>query len=126
MSPDDRGCALHLAMTAIQAEAESEMTYMQKLLGVTLFLATLLVPVVAQPTSILIVNGRVIDGTGAKGKSVAIRMVGDLITEIGKLTPTPADRVIDARGNVVAPGFIDIHNHSETGLVPELTADCQI
>ncbi|MBL8203847.1 MAG: D-aminoacylase [Blastocatellia bacterium] len=99
---------------------------MQKLLGVTLFLATLLVPVVAQPTSILIVNGRVIDGTGAKGKSVAIRMVGDLITEIGKLTPTPADRVIDARGNVVAPGFIDIHNHSETGLERQRTADSQI
>jgi N-acyl-D-amino-acid deacylase len=80
----------------------------------------------AQPNSILITNGKVIDGTGANAKSIAIRIVGDTITEIGKLKPKPNERVMDARGYVVAPGFIDIHNHSETGLERQPTADSQI
>jgi N-acyl-D-amino-acid deacylase len=80
----------------------------------------------AQPHSILITNGKVIDGTGTKANGVSLRIVGDTITEIGKLKPKPNERVINARGNVVAPGFIDIHNHSETGLERQPTADSQI
>ena len=99
---------------------------MQKFFGLTLLVAALIVPVVAQPTSTLIINGKVLDGTGSKAKNVALRMVGDTITEIGKLNPQPNERVIDARGNIVAPGFIDIHNHSETGLEREPTANSQI
>ena len=99
---------------------------MQKRFGLWLLWLMLFVPVCAQTTSILITNGSVIDGTGAKAKGVALRIVGDTITEIGKLKPKPNERVIDARGHVVAPGFIDIHNHSETGLEREPTADSQI
>jgi N-acyl-D-aspartate/D-glutamate deacylase len=54
-----------------------------------------------------------LDGTGAKAKRADLRIAGDTIIEIGKLKPQPNERVIDARGHVVAPGFIDIHNHSE-------------
>ncbi len=94
----------------------------------TLFLCLLLLSVSAsaQTNSTLIINGTMIDGTGAKSKNVSLRLVGDTITEIGKLTPQPNERVMDARGHVVAPGFIDIHNHSESGLESQPTANSQI
>ncbi len=99
---------------------------MQKLFGLSLLLTLFVGSSQAQTNSILITNGKLIDGTGAKAKSVAIRIVGDTITEIGKLTPQPNERVIDARDHVVAPGFIDIHNHSESGLESQPTANSQI
>lgn len=99
---------------------------MRKILLLSLLLSVFSAIALAQSTSILITNGRLIDGTGAKSKNVSLRIVGDTITEIGKLKPNPNERVIDARGNVVAPGFIDIHNHSETGLEREPTANSQI
>ncbi len=80
----------------------------------------------AQPNSVLITNGKVIDGTGTKAKRSDLRIVGDTITEIGKLKPQPNERVIDARNLIVAPGFIDIHNHSESGLESQPTANSQI
>lgn len=80
----------------------------------------------AQPTSILITNGTLLDGTGAKAKGADLRIVGDQIMEIGKLKPKPNEQVIDARNLIVAPGFIDLHNHSETGLESQPTANSQI
>lgn len=83
-------------------------------------------PAWAQPTSILIANGTVLDGTGAKGKRADVRLQGDQIIAIGKLKPQPNEQVIDARNLIVAPGFIDIHNHSESGLESQPTANSQI
>jgi N-acyl-D-amino-acid deacylase len=80
----------------------------------------------SQPSAVLITGGVMLDGTGAKAKRADLRIVGDTIIEIGKLKPQPNERVIDARGHVVAPGFIDIHNHSESGLERQPTADSQI
>lgn len=99
---------------------------MQKYFWFLLLLVIFVVPVLAQPTSILIINGNVIDGTGAKAKGVDLRIVGDQIVEIGKLKPKPNEQVIDARNLIVAPGFIDIHNHSESGLETQPTANSQI
>ncbi|HEX4951331.1 MAG TPA: D-aminoacylase [Blastocatellia bacterium] len=99
---------------------------MKKLWGWSLLFVALFVPVAAQTTSTLIIKGKVIDGTGAKAKGVALRLVGDTVTEIGNLKPKPNERVIDARNLIIAPGFIDIHNHSETGLEREPTANSQI
>lgn len=48
------------------------------------------------------------------------------IVKIGKIKPSSKDEVIDAAGMVLAPGFIDIHNHSESGLVREGTAANQV
>ncbi len=102
------------------------MINMQKLLRLGWLLSVLSVSVGAQTNSILITKGTVLDGTGAKAKNISLRIVGDTITEIGKLKPQPNERVIDARGYVVAPGFIDIHNHSESGLESQPTANSQI
>lgn len=62
---------------------------------------------------LVIRNGHVIDGTGSPwyGADVAVR--DGRIIEIGKLDPALARRVIDARGMVVAPGFIDMLGQSE-------------
>jgi N-acyl-D-amino-acid deacylase len=97
----------------------------------TLFLILLLLggfstTVWSQPSALLITGGAILDGTGAKAKRADLRIAGDTIIEIGKLKPQPNERVIDARGHVVAPGFIDIHNHSESGLERQPTADSQI
>ena len=40
--------------------------------------------------------------------------------------PTPADAIVDAKGLVLAPGFIDIHNHSTTGLDSDPAAETQV
>lgn len=63
---------------------------------------------------IIIKNGVVIDGTGAKPReSVDIGIAGDKIAFIGRLNDENAGEVIDAKGAVVSPGFIDIHGHSD-------------
>src|ERR1044072_5934664 len=77
-------------------------------------------------SSILITGGTVIDGSGSPGRRADVRLVGNTIKEIGNLKPNGNDRVIEARGLVVAPGFIDIHNHSDRGLDREPTANSQI
>jgi hypothetical protein len=72
--------------------------------------------------AILISGGTLIDGTGAPRRQADVRVAGDRITEIGRLKPVPGECVIDARGLIVAPGFVDIHNHSERGFAKEPTA----
>jgi len=80
----------------------------------------------AKPASILIAGGTVVDGTGASGRRADVRISGDRIVEVGALTPRPDERVIDARGRVVAPGFIDTHSHADRGLLEMPEAESQI
>ncbi len=68
----------------------------------------------APPTcDIIIRNGRVINGTGRPAFRNDIAINDDRIVEMGDLRNVPAKRVIDARGQVVAPGFIDMLGQSE-------------
>lgn len=102
---------------------------MKKTVACWIMLACLAVSSTPQnnPTpSLLIVGGIVVDGTGARGEQANVRIVGDRIMAIGKLKPQPGERVIDARGLIVAPGFVDIHNHSERGLTTDPTARSQV
>jgi N-acyl-D-amino-acid deacylase len=68
------------------------------------------------PGSTLIRNAVVIDGSGAPGRRADVRIAGDRITGFGTLAPTPADRVVDAGGLTLVPGFIDTHSHHDRGL----------
>ena len=69
------------------------------------------------PPRLLIRNGIVIDGTGGPERRVDVRISGDEIAEVGAtLTPRAGERVIDAAGLVVAPGFIDTHSHADRGI----------
>lgn len=61
---------------------------------------------------ILIKNGQIIDGTNTSPYIADIAIYGDEIVKIGKIDEE-ADRVIDASGKIVTPGFIDIHCHSD-------------
>ena len=63
---------------------------------------------------LLITNGRIVDGSGRPGYRADVAVQGDRIVRIGNLQRAKAKRVIDARGLVVAPGFIDMLGQSET------------
>lgn len=64
--------------------------------------------------SILIKNGRVIDGTGQAAIIADVAVLKDKIKAIGDLKNSKAEKIIDAAGRLVAPGFIDLTNHSDT------------
>lgn len=76
--------------------------------------------------STLIVNARLADGTGAPLRQTNVRVSGDRIVQIGSIAPRRGEQVIDATGLVLAPGFIDIHNHSEQGLKTDPLAEILI
>ena len=80
----------------------------------------------AQTTSFVIRNATIIDGTGKPGRIGDVRVEGDAIVAVGKVKRKNGDTVIDGSGLVLAPGFIDIHNHSESGLLREGTAANQV
>ena len=67
----------------------------------------------AQDLDIVITNGHIIDGTGSPWYSGDIGIRDGKIAAIGNLTATPRKQTIDARGKVVAPGFIDMLGQSE-------------
>jgi len=62
---------------------------------------------------ILIQDGIVVDGTGSKGFIGSIAIENDRITAVGEINPDGFDKVIDAKGMIVTPGFIDTHSHSD-------------
>ena len=64
--------------------------------------------------SILIKNGTVIDGQGTPPRKADVGISGNYIKDIGDLSGASADKIIDATGHIVAPGFIDLTNHSDT------------
>lgn len=66
--------------------------------------------------SVLIEGGTVLDGTGSAGYVADIRVLGERIVEIGDLSAVSGERVVDARGLVVCPGFIDAHSHADSGI----------
>ena len=66
-------------------------------------------------TDVLIVNGRVIDGTGNAWFYGDVAITGEVIERVapaGTIDPASATTVIDASGHFVCPGFIDIQSHS--------------
>ena len=68
---------------------------------------------------LVISEGLVYDGTGQEPRRTDIGIREGRIVDIGQLGGVVADRRIDVRGLVVAPGFIDIHNHSDLTLIDE-------
>jgi N-acyl-D-amino-acid deacylase len=64
-------------------------------------------------TDLLIRGGLVVDGTGAPGVRADVAITDGRITDVGDVAGRHATRMIDARDRVVAPGFIDIHSHSD-------------
>jgi len=72
---------------------------------------------VAGNYDLIIRNGHIIDGTGNPWYAADIAVSGDRIAAIGDLREAHAKRAIDAKGRIVAPGFIDMLGQSETSLL---------
>ena len=75
---------------------------------------------------LLIVHGRVLDGSGSPAMDSSVAVKDGKITEIGGLDKATAKQVIDATGLVVAPGFIDLHSHSDFTLLVDGNAQSKI
>jgi dihydroorotase/N-acyl-D-amino-acid deacylase len=71
-----------------------------------------------------VINGRILDGTGAPWYRGDIGVRGDSIVAIGDLSSTPATTTLDARQNIVSPGFIDLLGQSQMSVLvdPHLEA----
>jgi len=73
----------------------------------------------AQSFDIVISNGHIIDGTGSPWYSADVGIRDGKIAAIGNLSAAPRAHTIDARGKVVAPGFIDMLGQSEYTILVE-------
>src|SRR5262245_66340518 len=97
-------------------------------LALFVLLAALMTGVEAQRQDfdLLIRNGRIVDGTGNPS------YVGDLgvrdgrIVALGRLANRSATRSIEGTGLIVAPGFIDIHNHSDDTILEDGDAQSMV
>jgi N-acyl-D-amino-acid deacylase len=74
----------------------------------------------AKPASydVRIINGELIDGSGKPRFRADVGIRGDTIVKIGELSGD-AKITIDAKGRTVAPGFIDLHSHSDMPLLTD-------
>ena len=78
----------------------------------------LLTPVISfsQQYDVLILNGKIIDGTGNSWYYGDVAVKDGKIAYVGKTNNVTATKVINAKGWTVAPGFIDVHAHVEGGI----------
>jgi N-acyl-D-amino-acid deacylase len=79
----------------------------------------------ATPKRLLLKGAKLVDGTGAPARSGDLLLEGDSIAEVGH-TSLPPDDVLDLRGMVVAPGFIDMHSHSDFSLPVDPEASAKV
>ncbi len=66
------------------------------------------------PYDLVVVNGRIIDGTGNPWFRADVGLKDGRIAKIGRINPAEAQTTIDAKNQIVAPGFIDVHTHVES------------
>jgi dihydroorotase/N-acyl-D-amino-acid deacylase len=77
----------------------------------------------AQDYDLLLRGGRIVDGSGAPWYWADVGIRGDTIVAVGRGLRGSARRTIDVRGQVVAPGFVDLHTHARRGIFNVPTAE---
>jgi N-acyl-D-aspartate/D-glutamate deacylase len=82
-------------------------------------------PTIAADYDLVIRNAKLVDGTGNPWVYADVAVRGDRIAGVGRVTGT-GTREIDAKGLVVAPGFIDMHSHSDTLLLEDGNAPSKV
>jgi len=65
---------------------------------------------------LVIRNGRIVDGSGSPWYRSDVAIRGDTIVRVAPSITDAATRILDAAGQVIAPGFIDIHSHAREGI----------
>ena len=75
---------------------------------------------------LVVCGGTVVDGTGAPGIPADVGVDDGRIVEIGDLADAEPERRLDASGMIVAPGFIDIHSHSDYTLLVDPRAQSAV
>jgi N-acyl-D-amino-acid deacylase len=80
---------------------------------VLVVLLSLTVSVQAAEFDVLITGGRIVDGTGNPWYYGDVGIKDGLIAAVGNIEEPQADRIINATGLVVSPGFIDLHTHTD-------------
>src|SRR5215510_12793226 len=92
--------------------------YMKKLAVLLALLCASFAPA-AQPYDVVIRHGVVYDGSGAPGVTEDVAIAGNRVAALGALGGATGRREVDASGLAVAPGFIDMLNHSETSFLAD-------
>jgi len=75
---------------------------------------------------LVIKDGLVFDGLGGPARTADIGLVGPRIAEVGSISARRAKTVVEARGMAVAPGFIDVHDHTDAHLLVCPSADSAV
>jgi len=102
---------------------------MSRTLATTALVALASVLVLGQPAArydVIIANGSVVDGSGNPWYRADVALRDGRIVAIGRIDRGAATTVVDATGKVVAPGFIDLHTHSDIPLVVDGTAQSKV
>src|SRR5262245_63106072 len=122
-------CIPTVYILSVTYQAEAVMRTL-RILAIVLFVALVLDPVriwcQTQAFDVVIRGGQVVDGTGSPAVRADVGIRGDRIAAVGNLASATAQRTIDATGLIVAPGFIDLHTHSEMPLLADGTAQSKV
>jgi N-acyl-D-amino-acid deacylase len=92
-------------------------------LGIIALACAAVLPAQAPPYDLVLRNARILDGSGNPWYRGDLAIRGDTIAKIAASIIEPATRVIDVHGQIVAPGFIDIHSHARRNIFNVPTAD---
>jgi len=115
----------------LNASARKRQLHLEKMFSVPpclrgVFVAAVAILVAACSTAppnapsydVLITNAQIVDGTGGVPRKGSIAVVNGRIAAVGDVSGTAA-QTIDAKGRTVAPGFIDMHSHSDMTLITD-------
>ncbi|MBP7707465.1 MAG: D-aminoacylase [Candidatus Aminicenantes bacterium] len=80
----------------------------------------------AKDLDLVVAGGTVYDGSGGPPVETDIGIAGGAIREIGRIRVPRAKAVVDARGLAVSPGFVDVHDHTDTALLVNPRAESAV
>ncbi|MFD4191826.1 N-acyl-D-amino-acid deacylase family protein [Amycolatopsis thermoflava] len=75
---------------------------------------------------VLLLGATVIDGSGSAPVHADVAVTGDRIAAVGELSRLTADTIVDLSGQVLCPGFIDIHTHSDVTLLLDPAGESKV